>query len=162
MSWKGQKAIKRIYNTFKRLNKQIFSEDVQALKDINEVLETFENHSVRDSHLFMKLLVVHLVQNISYYGSIKLALKKVDDDLKKTLDCHLSFLTSELNRIDLNNFLNEKGINTHYNDKTYLNQIKQHEKEIIEKISKSWEEENVKKSLIRSAGDFLKDLNNYA
>ena len=88
MSWEDKKAIRRIFNTFKRVPKQVFQEDIDALKTINESLEAKASETAHDNLLYAKLLAVVLRHNVAYFGNIQQAIKKVKDDelLKKEKD----------------------------------------------------------------------------
>ena len=154
MSWKEENSVKRIFNTLKRLKKHIFNEDVEALKTISESLENYKQTYVNDNKLYAKLLAFILMQNLLHYKDMKLAIKATDDILKNSLDFHLHFLGKALNENDKNNFFDSLNIKSDA-------EIKEHQKEIIEKLNENWSDETVKKSFYNTANSFLKDINNY-
>ena len=65
MSWIEQKAVTRIFNTFKRLKAQVFSDDIEALKTISEAISENHKTNVNDHTLFTKLLALQLCQNVT-------------------------------------------------------------------------------------------------
>jgi len=164
MSWKEQNAIKRIYNTFKRVKKGIFNEDVEALKTLNECIDNISKQSAQDNLLYSKLLSIVLYQNLVHYSDMQLAIKKTSDDLKLPLNYHLQFLHTDLNNIELGIYLKSIGLKNWNSEVELLeNQtiIKDHQKQMIEKLQNSWSFDTVEKSFYKTANTFLKDVNNY-
>lgn len=160
MSWQDDKSVKRIFNTFKRLKSNIFNEDIEALKTINESLENNKINYINDNLLYAKLLCVILKQNTEYYGDIKTAIKSIDDIFKKDLDYHLEFLRMSITNVEMEAYLKSIGfsLNILKNDDDLL---KNNQKGIIEKLSKNWDIKLVKKSFFNTANSFLKDIGNY-
>ena len=58
MSWKTENAVRRIYNSFKRVKSNIYKEDIEALKTVADALENAKKSYVNDNALFAKLLAV--------------------------------------------------------------------------------------------------------
>lgn len=162
MSWKDDNAIKRIFNTFKRNNKTIFQQDVDALKQLKESIEESEKKTATDNILYLKLMIVVLNMNLDFYGDIKLAIKETANFLKTPLKNHIFILQKTLNVNDNLSFLKEKGIDLDNVLKDESEIINRKEKEIIDKIMTSWSLENVEKSIYKTANDFLKDIDNYS
>jgi len=165
MSWKEQNAIKRIYNTFKRVQKGIFNEDVEALKILKDNLDYSAKQTAEDNLLYAKLLAIHLRQTFEYFGDIKLTIKKVKDELEIPLEAHLQFLEKKMNDIELKNYIESLGIKIDFEtyedlEKNKAN-IKEHQKEIINKMKSTWSYDTVEKSFYNTANTFLKDVNNY-
>jgi hypothetical protein len=168
MSWTEQNAFKRIYNVFKRNKNNIYTEDIQALKLLNEALENKNKQFVTKNLLFAKLLAIQLNQNLMYYGSIEQAIKKIKDDLSLSLDYNLIYLQKNLTNTELINYFNSIGVNTtnpnlltveqKQNDK---NIITSKQKEIIEELKNNWDFELVEKSFVKTANELLKDVNYY-
>jgi hypothetical protein len=166
MSWKEQNAIKRIYNSYKRLKNGIYNEDIDALKTVSDALDTYKQKTIVDNALFAKLLAVQLRQNIEYYGSIEFALKKIDEDLKLPLELHIESIKKTLNHVEYSNYLKLIGINIEFicskADQAKNDQIiKEKEKEIAKKFIKDWSYLQVEKSFYNSANDFIKNVENY-
>lgn len=168
MSWEVNRAIARIFNTFKRVKNGIYPEDVEALKVLNEMNEKKAKEFVTGNLVFAKLYCLSLRQNLNYYGDIKTAIKGISSELSKPLDFQIEMLTKEINQNDLNNFLKEKGIDlteTYFQDskkgQEEINILKDNEKEIINQLSKNWSYKNIETSFYKSANDVLKDLNHY-
>ncbi len=165
MSWQEQNAIKRIFNTFKRVNKYIFQEDINALKTLNEGLEGYKAQSVNDNLLFAKLLAVHLRQNVNHFGDIQQAIKQIKSELEMPLPAHIQYLEKQMNDTDLKNYLKLINITIDFESKEDLDQnkisISENQKGIIEKLKSAWGYENVEKSFYNTANTFLKDINNY-
>jgi len=162
MSWQLNNSLKRVFNAFKRNKKGIYSEDIEALKLINEAIENVNKEHVNDNLLYAKLLCVILKQNVGYYGDIQTAIKKISDDLKQPLNYHLQFLKIELNNVQIHDYLKSINVDTNFfSTKDNSGVIKANEKEIIEAINKSWDIESVEKSFYNTANTFLKETNNY-
>lgn len=160
MSWKAQKSLERIFNTFKRLKTNIYANDIDALKELNNELLKQQKQYATDNILFAKLLCAVLHTEMNHYGGIQPAIKKVDEILKKPLDYHLQWLVSSLNTCDINNFLESKG----YEFGTYKDQsgiIKANEKEFIEKLKSNWDYFKVEKAFLNTINGFIKDIDNY-
>lgn len=160
MSWKSDKSIERIVKLFKRVPKNVFPEDIEAIKHVSETITESEKQYMTDNILFAKLLCHVINQNLHYHGNIKMSIKDVSDVFKKPIEHHLSILTSNLNNQDLNNYLKEIGIDFD----SYKNEsdvIKSNEKGLIEKLKSSWETKSVTKSLCNTVNEFLKDTDNY-
>ena len=162
MSWKDNKSIERIFNTFKRNNKVIFQQDVDALKQLKESIEESEKKTATDNILYLKLMIVVLKMNLDYYGDIKIAIKETANFLKTPLKNHIFILQKTLNLNDNLSLLKEKGIDFEniFKEESAITYEKQ--KEIIDKIMESWSFENVEKSIYKTAYDFLKDIDNYS
>ena len=162
MSWQTDNAVKRIFNTFKRLKTNIFNQDIEALKLLNEELIEAEKRRVNDNLLYAKLLCFVLDKNLIHHGSIKIAIKATNDILLNPIDYYLQSFHKNLNNQDMINYFNSIGIDMNdINDKNKDEIISKNQKEIIEKLSKNWTYENVEKSFYKTATEFLNDINNY-
>lgn len=168
MSWTEQNAFKRIYNVFKRNKNNIYSEDIQALKLLNETLENKNKQFVTKNLLYAKLLAIQLNQNLMYYGNIDEAIKKIKSDLSLSLNYNLIYLQKNLSNTELINYFNSIGVNTSnpnlLTDEQKLNDkniISNKQKEIIEQLKKNWDFELVEKSFVKTANELLKDVNYY-
>jgi len=149
MSWKLENNTKRIYNVFKRSKSQIYSEDIEALKDVlNHINQGKKDMSV-DNILFLKLLSIHLLQNLDYYGNIRGAVKECGKLLNKPLDYHIEKLRISLNYVEVNNYVDNLRMEE-YNDP-----------EILDKLNKEWSYKVVENSLYNSCNDFINDVDNY-
>jgi len=150
MSWQEQTALRRIFNVFKRNRTNVYPEDINALKTLNESLEAYQKQFVNDNKLFAKLLSLQITQNVRYYGSIETALVALKDDLKNPLEYNITFLQQELNQRTVNDFINQNKSITREN-----------EKELQEKILESWSLENVEKSFYNTANEIIKNIDFY-
>jgi hypothetical protein len=164
MSWNSDNAVKRIFNSFKRLKSQIYNEDIEALKQLNEELLNNQKNYVNDNILFAKLLSHILRNELKYQGTMKMAVKKIDSVLKTPISHHTEFLRMELNNKDFLEYIESLGIETdHLNHKENNNDLilNDNQKEIQDKLLKFWNYEKVEKSFYNTANEFLKDINNY-
>ena len=150
MSWQDQTALRRIFNVFKRSKVNIYPEDINALKTLNESLEAYQKEFVNDNKLFAKLLSLQITQNVRYYGSIETALVALKDDLKNTLDYNITFLQQELNQRALNDYLEQ--------NKTITPET---QNEFEKKLLESWSLENVEKSFYNTANEIIKNIDFY-
>ena len=141
MSWQEQNALRRVFNVFKRNKTNVYPEDINALKTLNESLEMYQKEFVNDNKLFAKLLSIQIMQNVRYFGNIETALKSLKDDLKNPIEYNLEFLKTELNQKAVNNYFESIGI---IEDKTLKDKannediILKNQKEIMDNILKSW------------------------
>lgn len=165
MSWIHQNAIKRIFNTFKRLKGQIWEQDIDSLKLLSNLVETASKTHVDDNLLYAKLLAVHLKQEVEYSKDIRFAIKNTSALLSKPLSYHIEMLRIELNNTDLSEYFKSIGLKSERD--TIENRVKEKEiisenqKEIIKKLNSFWDYDKVSKSFYNSANDFLKDVDNY-
>lgn len=169
MGWIEKKSITRIFNTFKRLKTGIYTEDIEALKQLNESNENASKSFVHGNLVFAKLYALALRQNLNYYGSVKMAIKGINEELSKDINFQLGMLTKEINQKEINEYFKSLGFDM---DKVFIsdsvngilenNILKENEKEIVAKLKNNWSLENVSQSFYKSANDVLKDVNNYS
>jgi hypothetical protein len=150
MSWQEQTALRRIFNVFKRSKVNIYPEDINALKTINESLEAYQKKFVNDNKLFAKLLSLQITQNVRHYGSIETALVALKDDLKNPLEYNIIFLQQELNQRAVNDYLEQ--------NKTIIPET---QNEFTKKLLESWSLENVEKSFYNTANEIIKNIDFY-
>jgi hypothetical protein len=141
MSWTSKKHIARIFNAFKRNKERIYKEDIDALKELDEIVNQSSKQLAKDNLIYAKLLCVFLRQNIHYYKDVKLALKQLQFQLKTPLDTQIEMLTIDLNMVDLQN--------------------QETDQQLLNKLLNSWTREQVEKSFYNSANDLLKEIENY-
>lgn len=161
MSWKSDLAIKRIFNSFKRLKNQIFSQDIDALKLLNETILESEKKYVNDNLLYAKLLCIALRYRTEYYSDIKTALKSIDSDLNIELNEQIKLLQISLNNIDKLNYLKSIGFDLDNENLSKIEELNGNQKQFLEKLKTNWTYESVHKSFMNSANDFLQDIKNY-
>lgn len=149
MSWREENAVKRIFSSFKRLKTQIFNQDIEALKLINESLENNKKSYVNDNLLYAKLLCYVLDRNLHYHDDIKTAIKNAADILKEPLEFHLAMLHKNIN---------DKNILKHIENIDFKNTD---QKELIKKLENSFSFESVESSFYNTANDFLNETSNY-
>jgi hypothetical protein len=161
MSWKTENAVKRIFNTFKRLKTQIFNQDIEALKILNTEFENKRDGYVNDNLLFAKLLCIALRYRTETFLDIKMAIKSIDTDFNTPLNHQIEFLQLTLNRVDKANYLKSIGFDIDNENFSEISELNGKELEFLEKLKTNWSYENVYKSFMNSANDFLKDIKNY-
>jgi hypothetical protein len=161
MSWKTENAVKRIFNTFKRLKTQIFNQDIEALKILNTELENKRDGYVNDNLLFAKLLCIALRYRTETFLDIKMAIKSIDTDFNTPLNHQVEFLQLTLNRVDKTNYLKSIGFDIDNENFSEISELNGKELEFLEKLKTNWSYENVYKSFMNSANDFLQDIKNY-
>lgn len=160
MAWKETNAIRRIYNVFKRSKDKIYTEDIEALKLINEKIENETKISVNDNLLYAKLLCAYLRLYVLEYGNIKTAIRKANDEMQMPISGQIELLKIALNQKEIHSYLSGLGIKlNNINDQPEI--ISDNQKNIIEKLKSQWSFENVEKSFYNTANDLLKDVNNY-
>lgn len=168
MSWKSQAAFKRLGNTFKRLyeKKQVYKEDFEALKTLQETINELTELRVTEQTLFAKVVCVNMFFSLLRHGDINQSIKEVQKDLDLPLTLHLERLTSRINTQALQNLMKEKGITFELVESleaknNNLELIKKHEKEFSNKILEKWEFDDVKKSFEKTINEFISNPSNY-
>jgi len=166
MSWKEHNAIKRIYNVFSRNKKTVYPEDVSALKVVIDAIDEADKKHTIDNILFAKLLSIQLRQNLEYYGSMEVALKKIDDELKRPLNYQTQILHKTLNHVEFDVYLKSLGLNVNFittkeEEKKNNEIIFEKQKEISKKFVKDWSLEVVEKSFYKTANELIKNVNYY-
>lgn len=164
MSWKSQKAFKRIFNTFKRLNKQIYQEDIDALKDLNEIVEDMTELRIKDNTLFAKLLCNNIYWNMILTNDIQQSIRMVQDDLDVSLNEHIKRLTHELNHSELVKLMKSKGIEFELksNKEEQEKIIKENQREFTQKVLDNWDFDTVQKSFYKTANEMISNPDNYS
>lgn len=150
MAWKEKNAIKRIYNTFKRLKTGIYTEDAEALKTLNEWLENESANFVDDNRLFAKILCINLQQNLHYYGSINVAKNNLLKSIALPLSYHIEILKEQLNTNEFHRYV--ENLKPGDVDKSSM----------MDKLKGTWTHENVSQSFYKTANDILKDIENHS
>ena len=145
MSWKHKNAVTRTFNAFKRNKDRIYSEDVESLKLLSELVESGHEKVVSDNVLFSKLLCFCLNRMTLHYGDVKLAIKECDYELSKSLDVHLKELQYSLNKLEE---LKSSEKIKNASDLTNIN-------------TEKWTYNSVYSSFIATCNDFIKDIKNY-
>ena len=160
MSWKDKQHITRIFNSFKRNKANIYPEDINALKSLDELINDNSKTMTAGNLIYAKVLCLYLKQNANYYSGVKMAIKGLQSELKRPLEYHLEMLTKELNNIELINYFESKGIDLSngYCDKKVNAADNQ---DLINKLKSEWSFEIVEKSFYNSANDLLKNVENY-
>lgn len=164
MSWKSDNSVKRIFNTFKRLKSQIFNQDIEALKQLNDELNYTQKSYVVDNLLFAKLLCYIINQNLHGCSDIKTAISQTNGILKEPLNYHLEVLKTNLNSNTIQNYLLSLGLDfNHLNHGKNNNEtiLKSNQIEMIEIIKKQYSFESIEKSFYNTANDLLKETENY-
>lgn len=168
MSWERKKDVKCIFNAFKRNKERVYKEDIEALKNIDEFIDQTSKNYVNGNLLFAKIYCITLFHYLRYYKNIKSSVKEINKELKLPLSFHIEMLTNELNNYELYNFFESIGLDMENNylskSKKGIEQseiIKEKHNEIISKLQKSWNIEEVEKSFYNSANDLLKEIENY-
>ena len=164
MSWKSDNSVKRIFNTFKRLKSQIFNQDIEALKQLNDELNYTQKSYVVDNLLFAKILCYVINQNLHGCSDIKAAISQTNGILKEPLNYHLEVLKTNLNSNTIQNYLLSLGLDLdHLNHRENNNEtiLKSNQIEMIETIKKQYSFESIEKSFYNTANDLLKETENY-
>lgn len=166
MSWQTDNYIKRIFNAFKRSKDKIYTEDIEALKQLNNELIVMQKTYVNDNILFLKLLSIHLKTELDYFKDISFAKKNIHSQLSLPIDYHVNILKKSLEHIDFENYGKSLGLSFEFldNKETEIKDkgiLTNNQKEIIEKLKKEWTYDKVEKALYNTANEFLKDTENY-
>lgn len=166
MSFKDDGAIKRIFNTFKRLKTQIFQQDIDALKQIQSSLEYYKKENVDNSQLYAIVLCLLIKERLRKGQSINTALHMVGHDIKSfPLNEQLHQLTAIINVNELYHFMRDKQIvvpkgKDIFEDTDELMDLwhEQYDKEFLKKILESWSYEEVRDNFYNTANEIIKDF----
>lgn len=164
MSHQDTRDIERIFKTFKRLGKQIFKEDVDALKRLNESLEFYKIEQVNDNRIYAKLLALHL--KTKYCGNIDLTLKFLGQDLSQPLYFHLDNLQNKIRCTELIEYVKTLKIDVpenEFNDIEALTKKENefwtvHQKAIIKQINDQYGVDFVKNNFYNTANEILRNI----
>lgn len=165
MSWVTDKAVKRIFSTFKRLGKQIYKEDIDALKTINDALELQKKQNIDNNMLFAITLYLLIKERLRKGQSINTALYMIGHDLRSfDLVENINQLTAIINVNELQQFMKDKEVvipkgKDIYNDTDELLDLwhKQYDKEFLDKILESWTFDEVKKSFENTVNEIIQN-----
>jgi len=160
MSWKDKQHITRIFNSFKRNKTNIYPEDINALKSLDELINDNSKTMTAGNLIFAKLLCLYLRQNAFAHKGVKGVIYALKKELKSPLEHNLWLLTKELNNIDLELYAESKGVNIR-NWESIQAFKKEDNQEMINKILNGWTVGIVEKSFYSTANDLLKDIENY-
>lgn len=165
MSWKSDNSVKRIFNTFKRLKSKIFSQDIEALKQLNDELVNSQKTYINDNLLYAKLLCFVMYRNLEHFKDMKQCLKHIQTNVfDGTIQEHIEILKLNLNKNDFDEYLNTLGLSNYVDFTDEENDLKilnKNQKEVVEKLSKFWNHDKVERSFYNTANEFLKDIDNY-
>jgi hypothetical protein len=170
MSFKNENALKRIFNTFKRLNKNIFQQDIDALKQLKESLDFYKIQQVNDNKIYAKVLCMLIKERYMRYGDINFALKSISKDLKgTTLEEQLEMLTSKIRTTEIYTYLQQCKIdvpNNELNDYEALCKREEewgnkYDKQLFDKIIETWNTDFITDRFYTSANEILQDVDNY-
>jgi len=166
MSWETDNALKRIFNSFKRLKNQIFIQDIDALKLLDDYILEADRKRINDNQLFAKLLCFVLYRNVEHFKDIKQAIKSIQTEVfNGSMEEHIELLKLHLNKNDFDEYL--KSLNlihvefTDEEDNENLEKLTKNQKEVIGKLKKFWNHDKVEKSFYNTANQMLNDINNY-
>ena len=170
MSWKSQKHLKRIFNLFKRAKEKkiLFQEDIDAFKELSDIIDELTQMQIKDNLLFQKLVANYLFMQTLNNCDIKQSIKKVNEILCESLENHLEKLKIALNDKEIINYFNSLGIKEYDGKIETIEDLEKNkelvstnQQEIIKKLNSSYEFKSVEKSFNRTIYEMLMDLNNY-
>lgn len=165
MSWKDENALKRIFNTFKRLEKNIFKQDIDALKHLNQTIELQKKQNIDSNILFAITLSLLIKERLRKGQSINAVLYMIGHDLRSfDLVENVRQLTALINANELQQFMKEKEViipkgKDVYNDTDELLELwyKQYDKEFLDKILESWSFDEVKKNFENTVNEIIQN-----
>lgn len=161
MAWKDTQSIKRLFNTLKRLKTQVYSQDVDALKQLSESIDANDQQTTQDNILYAKLLSIVLTMNLDHYKDLPMAIKETSKMIKMPLNTHIEIFKMKINLLEEMDLLKSKGIDLDDRFAENPKLTKEQENEIVKKLTSSWTFEKVEKSFYKTATEFLKDVDNY-
>ena len=97
---------------------------------------------------------------------MEVALKKIDDELKRPLNYQTQILHKTLNNVEFDTYLKSIGLNVNFittkeEEKKNNEIIFKEQKEISKKFIKDWSFEVVEKSFYKTANELIKNVNYY-
>jgi predicted transport protein len=169
MSFQTDKAIKRIFNTFKRLGKQIYKEDIDALKTINESLDFYKTSFVADNKIFAKLLALYLKEKYSNVKDIDFVIKQLNKDLEQPLSYHLELLKVKIQSTETIEYIKTLTIDVpenEFNDVEALTNRENefwdvHHKNIFKQIKEQYSADFINNNFYNTATEILQTVEFY-
>jgi len=171
-----EKAINRLQWRFKNENvkvgesKIIINElDVKAVEFLIEWINNQKKETLKENILFAKMFVYCLSNELDFYKDVSFANRKLNDELKLPIEHRYNEFTKKLNNLELNKFLNSKGIITDHFEKMGLNceqenkqqeLIKEYQKEATKFIKGVWSIQSVYKSLNNTITETINKFKN--
>lgn len=170
MSYQDENSIKRIFNTFKRLSKNIFQQDVDALKHLKERLDFYKINQVNDNKVYAKMLCMLIKERYMRYKDINFALQTISKDLKgSSLDEHIELLTIKIRATEISTFLQSCKIDVPHDELEDYEALckreeewgKKFDKALLDKIIETWNTEFITDRFYTTANEMLQDVDNY-
>ena len=166
MSWVTDKAVKRIFSTFKRLGKQIYKEDIDALKTINDTLNFEKQSFVADNKVFSKLLALYIYEKYKSDKDINSVINNLSKSLQYDLQFILERLHNKIQTTELIQYIDTLTVDvpeSEFKDIEALTNKENefwtiHQKEIFKKIKEQYSSDFVKNSFYNTADDILKTV----
>lgn len=148
----------RFKNSNVKVNESKFvinDNDIESVDFLINWINNQKNETLKENAMFAKLVCYCLKHEINFYkGDVKMAVKKIEEQLKIPIQYHYSEIHETLNRHELINYMDEIGVVTkHPLLRTESENIanakifKENNPEITKKIFGTWSVDNVYKSL---------------
>jgi len=170
MSWENDRAIKRIFNTFKRLNKNVFQQDIDALKQLKESLDFHKIQQVNDNKIYAKVLCMLIKERYIRMPDINIVLSTIQSDIRNSsLPEHIELLTIKIRATQLSMFFQECKIDVPNNELNDIEALAKREQEwhdkfdkpLFEEIIKLWQTDVVTDKFYNTANTILQNVDNY-
>jgi len=133
-----EKAINRLQWRFKNDNikvnesKIIINElDIKAIDFLINWVNQQKKESLQENELFAKIYCYALSNELEFYKDIKLSNKKLQEQLKIPIEYHYQTVLENLNRNELNKFMNKIGLEIDHTKSFLQNETHKNEEKII-------------------------------
>lgn len=135
-----ESALNRLVWRFKNQNVKINEskiivneKDIEAIDFLIEWINNQKKESIQENLLFAKMYCYALSNEIEFYKDIKFSNYKLQNELQKPIKDHYNKISNSLNRLELDKFLQSKGIIIDHIESMGLTQEKENEQELLKK-----------------------------
>lgn len=142
-------AFERVFKTFKRLNKQIYPQDTEAMNTLFKELNSAYEQNVRKEPLFIKMTCLLMFEYLHRYGSAKDAVFMIKKNLEYDYETLLMKIHSEINAKEIKNTFDLMEID----EKEHSDLEKR--KIVLEKLNSFWTNKHIDKSIINLVNDLI-------
>lgn len=142
--------------------------DIESVDFLIKWINNQKTETLNENYIFAKLFCYALKNEIIFYkGDVKLGVRKLEEQLKIPIDYHYSEIHQILNNFELQNYMDEIGVNSKHpllrtpkEEAENLKIFKKENEEITKKIFGTWTLDNIYKSLNNTITEIINKYKN--
>ena len=142
-------AFERVFKTFKRLNKQIYPQDTEAMNTLFKELNSAYEQNVRKEPLLIKMTCLLMFEYLHRYGTAKDAVFMMKKNLEYDYSNLLMRIHSDINAKEMQNTFEMMDI-----DENNISDLEK-KKIVLDKLNSFWTSEHIDKSIISLVNDLI-------